>query len=116
MAMKKILIDTNIYSDAMRGKKYAVNILRRNVEILFSPVTVFLACPSFSSHVETRRRGDAEGFISFFFSAFSASLREANFRGAQNGFFYQVGAKNFSPLPFVISDIGICNLFVICIL
>ncbi len=38
--MKKILIDTNIYSDAMRGKKYAVNILRRNVEILFSPVVV----------------------------------------------------------------------------
>ena len=38
--MKKILIDTNIYSDAMRGKKYAVNILRRNVEILFSPVAV----------------------------------------------------------------------------
>jgi tRNA(fMet)-specific endonuclease VapC len=40
MAMKKILIDTNIYSDAMRGKKYAVDILRRNVEILFSPVVI----------------------------------------------------------------------------
>jgi len=38
--MKKILIDTNIYSDAMRGKKYAVDILRRNVEILFSPVVI----------------------------------------------------------------------------
>jgi tRNA(fMet)-specific endonuclease VapC len=38
--MKKILIDTNIYSDAMRGEKYAVNILRRNVQVLISPVVI----------------------------------------------------------------------------
>jgi tRNA(fMet)-specific endonuclease VapC len=40
MEMKKILIDTNIYSDAMRGEKYAVNILRRNVQVLISPVVI----------------------------------------------------------------------------
>jgi tRNA(fMet)-specific endonuclease VapC len=38
--MKKILIDTNIYSDAMRGEKYAVNILRRNAQVLISPVVI----------------------------------------------------------------------------
>ncbi len=38
--MKKILIDTNIYSDAMRGEKYAVNILRHNVQVLISPVVI----------------------------------------------------------------------------
>lgn len=38
--MKKVLIDTNIYSNAMRGEKYAVDILRRNVQVLFSPVVV----------------------------------------------------------------------------
>jgi predicted nucleic acid-binding protein len=40
MEMKKILIDTNIYSDAMRGEKYAVDIFRRNEQLLFSPVVV----------------------------------------------------------------------------
>jgi predicted nucleic acid-binding protein len=40
MEMNKILIDTNIYSDAMRGKKYATDILRRNVQLLVSPVVV----------------------------------------------------------------------------
>lgn len=38
--MKKILIDTNIYSDAMRGEKYAIDIFRRNVQVLISPVVV----------------------------------------------------------------------------
>lgn len=38
--MKKILIDTNIYSDAMRGENYAVNILMRNVQVLISPVVI----------------------------------------------------------------------------
>lgn len=38
--MKKILIDTNIYSDAMRGKQYAVDIFRYNEQILFSPVVI----------------------------------------------------------------------------
>jgi hypothetical protein len=37
-------------------------------------------------------------------------------RGAQNCVDYHVGAKNFSPLLFAISDIVIWNLFVICIL
>jgi predicted nucleic acid-binding protein len=38
--MKKLLIDTNIYSDAMRGEKYAIDILRRNVQLFISPVVV----------------------------------------------------------------------------
>lgn len=38
--MKKILIDTNVYSDAMRGEQYAVDIIRRNQFILFSPVVI----------------------------------------------------------------------------
>jgi hypothetical protein len=32
----------------------------------------------------------------------------------KNGDFYQVDAKNFSPLPFVILDIVIWDLFVFC--
>jgi tRNA(fMet)-specific endonuclease VapC len=40
MEMKKILIDTNVYSDAMRGENYAVKILRRNAQILISPVVI----------------------------------------------------------------------------
>lgn len=38
--MKKVLIDTNIYSAAMKGEKYAIDILKRNIEILLSPVVV----------------------------------------------------------------------------
>lgn len=36
----KILIDTNIYSDAMRGAKPAVDILQRATEILLCPVVL----------------------------------------------------------------------------
>ncbi|MCK4761140.1 MAG: type II toxin-antitoxin system VapC family toxin [Candidatus Aminicenantes bacterium] len=38
--MKKILVDTNIYSDAMRGKPYAIDIFKRNEQLLFSPVVI----------------------------------------------------------------------------
>lgn len=38
--MKKVLIDTNIYSAAMRGDEFAVNILKRNIKILISPVVI----------------------------------------------------------------------------
>lgn len=38
--MKKILVDTNIYSDAMRGKQYAVEIFTRYEQIFFSPIII----------------------------------------------------------------------------
>jgi predicted nucleic acid-binding protein len=38
--VKKVLIDTNIYSAAMRGEAYAIDILKRNIEILLSPVVI----------------------------------------------------------------------------
>ena len=38
--MKKILIDTNIYSNAFRGEKTSVSILQRHEYILMSPIVV----------------------------------------------------------------------------
>ena len=35
--MKKVLIDTNIYCNAMRGEKSAVDIIQCSEKILFSP-------------------------------------------------------------------------------
>lgn len=36
----KVVIDTNVYSDAMRGLQWAVNILKAAEEILLSPIVV----------------------------------------------------------------------------
>ena len=36
--MKKVLINTDVYCDAMRGKPYAVDIFQRTEQIMFSPV------------------------------------------------------------------------------
>lgn len=38
--MKKVLIDTNIYCNAMRGEKSAVDIIQRSEKILFSPIVI----------------------------------------------------------------------------
>ena len=63
--MKKILIDTNIYSDAMRGKKYAVDIFRRNVLLLFSPVVVGELLAGFKrGKQEEKNKRQLEEFLS----------------------------------------------------
>jgi predicted nucleic acid-binding protein len=38
--MKKVIIDTNVYSDAMRGIAAAIAVFQRNESILFSPVVI----------------------------------------------------------------------------
>ena len=38
--MKKVLIDTNIYCDTMRGKKSAVDIIQFAENILISPIVL----------------------------------------------------------------------------
>jgi tRNA(fMet)-specific endonuclease VapC len=38
--MKKVLIDTNIYSNAIRGIQYAANIFRSYDQIFFSPIVI----------------------------------------------------------------------------
>ena len=63
--MKKILIDTKIYSDAMRGKKYAVDIFRRNVLLLFSPVVVGELLAGFKrGKQEEKNKPQLEEFLS----------------------------------------------------
>lgn len=38
--MKKVLIDTNIYCNAMRGEKSAIDIIQRAEKMLFSPIVI----------------------------------------------------------------------------
>lgn len=38
--MKRIIIDTNVYSDAMRGFEKAVSVFQRYERLLFSPVVI----------------------------------------------------------------------------
>jgi len=38
--MKKILIDTNIYSKAMRGEKSSIQIFRQHETLLISPIVI----------------------------------------------------------------------------
>ncbi|GAG63093.1 unnamed protein product [marine sediment metagenome] len=38
--MNKVVIDTNIYSNAFRGRKEALNILQEYQVILFSPIVI----------------------------------------------------------------------------
>lgn len=63
--MKKILIDTNIYSDAMRGKGYAVDILRRNEQLLFSPIVIGELLVGFKrGNQEEKNKRELKDFLS----------------------------------------------------
>ncbi|MCK5055231.1 MAG: type II toxin-antitoxin system VapC family toxin [Candidatus Aminicenantes bacterium] len=63
--MKKILIDTNIYSDAMRGKGYAVDILKRNEQLLFSPIVIGELLSGFKrGNQEEKNKRELKDFLS----------------------------------------------------
>ena len=63
--MKKIIIDTNIYSNAMRGLPKAVKVFQRHKTILFSPIVVGELLAGFKKgHKEEANKVQLRQFLS----------------------------------------------------
>jgi len=64
MGMRQILIDTNIYSNALRGDKSVIEVLRKQTEIGFSVISIGELLTGFKGgNKESENRIELEEFL-----------------------------------------------------